>query len=125
MTRQDSILQTAAELIQDGPQNSALPAFANSTASWSWVPGAAATIGFAAVPSNLTSTWDGYSLIVDDVERYSGTATTFTIAASLLQAGIPHFLRLAYTNSGVAGDFTRAAVIAANGAWMDPAPGPS
>lgn len=100
-------MQTAAELLQDGPQNSALPSFANSTTSWAWTPGTAATIGFAAVPSNLTETWDGFSLLIDDVERYSGTATNYTIAASLLQAGVPHFLRLAYTASGVAGDFTR------------------
>ena len=118
-------MQTAAQLLGDGASGSPLPSFANATASWAWTPGTAATIGFAAVPSNLTGSWDGYSLLVDDVERYAGSATNYTIAASLLQAGIPHFLRLAYTASGVAGDFSRAAIIAANGSWIGPLPGPS
>jgi hypothetical protein len=37
--------------------------------------------------------WVGFSLLVDDVERYAGAALNYSLAA--LQAGIPHFFRLA------------------------------
>lgn len=41
----------------------------------------------------LPDGWDGFSLLVDDVQRYSGTALNFSLAA--LQEGLPHFFRLA------------------------------
>ncbi len=37
--------------------------------------------------------WDGFALLVDDVERYVGTGLNFSLAS--LQVGIPHFFRLA------------------------------
>ena len=37
--------------------------------------------------------WDGFALLVDDVERYIGTALNYSLAA--LQPGIIHFFRLA------------------------------
>lgn len=40
--------------------------------------------------------WTGFALLVDDVERYTGTALNYSLAA--LQAGIPHFFRLAVCN---------------------------
>lgn len=39
------------------------------------------------------SSWDGFALLVDDVERYIGPALNFSLAA--LEAGLPHFFRLA------------------------------
>ena len=41
----------------------------------------------------VTSSWDSFSLLVDDVERYSGQALNYSLAA--LDATIPHFFRLA------------------------------
>ena len=37
--------------------------------------------------------WDGFALLVDDVERYVGTALNYSLAA--LQSGLPHFFRIA------------------------------
>jgi hypothetical protein len=41
--------------------------------------------------------WDGFELLVDDVERYYGTALNFSLAA--LNASIPHFFRLAVSHN--------------------------
>jgi len=41
----------------------------------------------------LISGWDGFALLVDDVERYIGPAMNFSILS--LNASIPHFFRLA------------------------------
>lgn len=46
------------------------------------------------MPNNLSSQgWNGFSLLVDDVERYMGSALNFSLAG--LEAGLPHFFRLA------------------------------
>lgn len=37
--------------------------------------------------------WDGFALLVDDVERYIGSGLNFSLAS--LKEGIPHFFRLA------------------------------
>lgn len=42
--------------------------------------------------------WNGFSLLVDDVERYSGAATNFSLAALQLLATVPHFFRLAVSS---------------------------
>jgi hypothetical protein len=45
----------------------------------------------------LTDDWDGFSLLIDDVERYAGTALNVSLAT--LQGGLPHFFRLAVSCS--------------------------
>ena len=49
------------------------------------------TIFWAPLPSG--ENWDGFALLVDDVERYVGTGLNYSLAA--LQSGLPHFFRLA------------------------------
>ena len=49
------------------------------------------TIFWNPLPSN--ESWDGFALLVDDVERYVGPALNYSLAA--LQPGIIHFFRLA------------------------------
>jgi len=116
----DSILQTAAELVQDAPLGTTLPAFVtNSTNYNSSIPFVNQTIFWEPLPSG----WDGFALIVDDVERYVGTALNFSLAA--FDATLPHFFRLALTSSGNLGDFTMSATLYPNGTWIDPAPGSS
>lgn len=51
------------------------------------------TISWAAPPDG----WDGFALLVDDVERYVGSALNFSLAA--FESGIPHFFRLAVSVS--------------------------
>ncbi|KAG8843111.1 hypothetical protein FRB96_004360 [Tulasnella sp. 330] len=120
-----SILQTAAELARDAPLRSSLPIFltnatnplANLDASIVWESISAA--------NTTREGWNGFSLLVDDVERYSGVATNFSLVALNLVATVPHFFRLAYQNNGVSGDYTRAATFYPNGTFTDPLPGPS
>ncbi|KAJ6621594.1 hypothetical protein B0H10DRAFT_962113 [Mycena sp. CBHHK59/15] len=114
----DSILQTPAELREDATLGSELPTFlTNSTTYNASVPLTNQTIFWAAPPAG----WDGFSLLVDDVERYAGAALNFSLVA--FQSGIPHFFRLALTSGGSTGDFTNAATLLANGTWVDPLPG--
>lgn len=69
---------------------SVLPTFlTNSTNFNSSIPLINQTIVWDALPDG----WDGFSLLVDDVQRYTGTALNYSLAA--LQGGIPHFFRLA------------------------------
>ncbi|TFY77634.1 hypothetical protein EWM64_g6379 [Hericium alpestre] len=96
----DSILQTAAQLRRDAPIGSALPTFlTNSTTFNASIPFNNQTIFWQTFPDGQG--WDGFALLVDDVERYVGTALNYSLTA--LETGIPHFFRLAFTNSGTAG----------------------
>ncbi|KAI0800865.1 hypothetical protein C8Q74DRAFT_1192364 [Fomes fomentarius] len=118
----DSVLQSPDSLRRDAPLGSDLPSFAtNSTSFNSSLPFQNQTLFWNPLPNE--EGWDGFALLVDDVERYVGTALNYTLAA--LQPGIIHFFRLAYTSSGASGDFTKAATLYPNGTWVDPLPGPS
>lgn len=50
------------------------------------------TLFWGSLPSNGDG-WDGFSLLIDDVERFRGMATNFSLA--LLDQSLPHFFRLA------------------------------
>ncbi|KAI8981259.1 hypothetical protein BD414DRAFT_492121 [Trametes punicea] len=118
----DSILQTPADLRRDAPLGSDLPTFAtNSTNFDASIPFLNQTIFWNPLPDG--EGWDGFALLVDDVERYVGTALNYSLSA--LEPTLIHFFRLAFTSSGVAGDFTKAATLYPNGTWVDPLPGPS
>ncbi|EGO05176.1 hypothetical protein SERLA73DRAFT_43532 [Serpula lacrymans var. lacrymans S7.3] len=121
----DSILQTAADVRLDGPTGSALPDFlTNSTTYDASIPLTNQTISWPPLSNDLINQgWNGFALLVDDVERYAGTALNYSLAS--LQAGLPHFFRLALTSGTTVGDFTMAATLWPNGTWVDPLPGPS
>lgn len=99
------------------------------------------TLLWEGLPSNSDG-WDGFSLLIDDVERLRGTATSFSLA--LLDQTLPHFFRLAvsqsilpvrsaltdydvdqFTSGNDVGDYTKAASFFPNGSWVDPPPGSS
>ncbi|KAJ6604512.1 hypothetical protein DFH09DRAFT_967925 [Mycena vulgaris] len=114
----DSILQTPAELRQDATLGTDLPTFlTNSTTYNAAIPFINQTLFWDVPPPG----WDGFSLLVDDVERYVGDALNFSLAA--FQPDIVHFFRLALTSGGNTGDFTNAATLFVNGTWVDPLPG--
>ncbi|KZT05982.1 uncharacterized protein LAESUDRAFT_737299 [Laetiporus sulphureus 93-53] len=121
----DSILQTVADLQGDGASGSIVPSFTtNSTNYDASVSMHNQTIFWNPLPDSSTD-WDGFSLIVDDVERYVGVALNFSLAS--LQMGLPHFFRLAYTDMGsdTTGDYTMPATLWPNGTWVDPLSGTS
>ena len=47
-------------------------------------------------PADNPDGWNGFALLVDDVERYIGNAVNFSLAA--LDASVPHFFRLAVSS---------------------------
>lgn len=121
----DSILQTAADLVDGGTTGSPLPTFlTNSTTYNASVTLANQTINWYGMPTAIaTQGWNGFALLVDDVEVYVGTALNYSLAA--LEAGLPHFFRLAYAMDGTPGDFTMPVTLWPNGTWVDPLPGAS
>ena len=50
-------------------------------------------ISWDPIPPALAEDWNGFSLIVDDVERFVGTALNYTLAS--LDWNVEHFFRLA------------------------------
>jgi hypothetical protein len=123
----DSILQTADALRDDGQFGSALPnplhPEPNLTAS---------SIGFTI--KQLARGFDGISILVDDVERYSESQAVVPLAfnwtRSALVDGPPTFLRVAFTRvldlGGLAyGDYTKPGTWFGNGSWGEMLPGPS
>ena len=77
-----------------------------------------------AIPQELANSWDGFNLLVNDVLRYSGSGTNYSLAG--LRTDVPYYLRLAYNAAGGSGDFTRTATAwIANGTWVAPEPGAS
>lgn len=84
----DSILQTAAELVGDGQRGTGSPTFITNATSF--ITNRTA-IYWNEIPADKTSDWSEFALIVDDVLRYTGTATNWSISG--LNAGLPHFFR--------------------------------
>ena len=114
----DSILQTPAELRRDAPLGSDLTAFALSS-----IDPSAPTVSWSPIPADLSSSWDGFALLVNDVLRYTGSGTNYSLAD--LRPDIPYYFRLAYQLGGNSGDFTKAGIGYLNGTWIAPAAGPS
>jgi hypothetical protein len=127
------------QLLGDATAGTGTPAFlTNATTYNASVPLANQTLAWGP----LADGWDGYALLVDDVDRYEGAGTNFSLAA--LAAGIPHFFRLAvrrgrglwatgarvltraqFMSETSYGDFTMAATLWPNGTWVDAPPGAS
>jgi hypothetical protein len=114
----DSILQTVTDLQQDAVLGTDLPTLLTNSSTYNTsIPFADQLLFWEAPPPG----WDGFSLLVDDVERYLGSALNFSLAA--FDPALIHFFRLALTSDGSTGDFTNAATLYPNGTWVDPLPG--
>ncbi|TKY86288.1 hypothetical protein EX895_005113 [Sporisorium graminicola] len=139
----DGLLEDDAVVQGDATGGTARPTFNTTATTWA---GAGGVVQWNPIPSSLAADWDAYALLVDDVLRYQGDATSFNLSSSLLdvyaqeRAGdgqsqqsmpsnatllaSPHYLRLAYSSQGSPGDFTRAATAwLGNATWKDAPPG--
>ncbi|TFK19197.1 hypothetical protein FA15DRAFT_674663 [Coprinopsis marcescibilis] len=122
----DSVLQTSLSLRQDDPMNTALPTFLTTSSTYDpSIPLSQQVIKWGPVP--VHSEWIGYSLLVDDVQRYVGMEREVAVGGlgTFLNKSVPHFFRLAFKSERAVGDYTKAAVLWPNGTWVDPPPGPS
>lgn len=99
------------QLRRDGALGSSLPSFSNMTFSPLNATSNSSVLGtffsslvsdnsnqvisWPDIPTSLVSSegWNGFSLLIDDVERYSGTALNYSIGA--LDWSVRHFFRLA------------------------------
>jgi hypothetical protein len=83
------------QLVGDGATGSALPTFLTSAATYdASIPLTNQTITWANISTNIANEgWNGFALLVDDVEVYVGAALNYSLAA--LEVGLPHFFRLA------------------------------
>ncbi|KAI0030342.1 hypothetical protein K488DRAFT_79678 [Vararia minispora EC-137] len=111
----DGILQTIEALRRDAPVGTSSPVFLRYDAT-------SEVIRWASLPDG--EGWDGFSLLVDDVERYNGPALNYSV--QILKEGLPHFFRLAFTRAGErVGDWTMPATLWPNGSWIEPSSGSS
>ena len=138
----DGLLEDNAVVQGDATGGTARPTFNTTQGTWS---GAGGVVSWNAIPKDEAADWDGYALLVDDVLRYQGSATSYNLS-TLVDAyakervsdgqpqesmpsnetiqGLPHYLRVAFSSQGSPGDFTRAAVaVLGNGTWIDAPPG--
>ncbi|PWY97391.1 hypothetical protein BCV70DRAFT_167087, partial [Testicularia cyperi] len=137
----DGLLQDTTVVQGDATGGTLLPDFNTSAADWATSQG---VVRWNPVPQSRSADFDGFNLLVDDVLRYSGAATSFNLSSLAeifaKQAAVdgqtleptfnetvrtaPHYLRLAYTSNGSPGDFTRAATaLLNNSTWIAPPDG--
>ncbi|KAL4402153.1 hypothetical protein ACI68E_001805 [Malassezia pachydermatis] len=132
----DGLLQDDAVVQGDATGSSALPEFSASQDQ----PG---VIQWMPIPSHLTDTWTGFSLLVDDVVRHVGPGTSYNLTSLLdtfmtdtserlpatdIRSTIEnsvHYIRLAYASMTGTGDFTMPALAWLNGTFVPPPPGRS
>jgi hypothetical protein len=140
----DAILQTPDELQNDAQLGSALPeilepiislATANATATAAAVVSATATalssitFKWGAVP--VGGTYDGISVLVNDVERYRGyfgddvSDWTWTRDQKEENLHVPEYFRFAYMSGTSTQDYTKAGVWDPDGEWVHMLDGPS
>ncbi len=122
----DSILQTPAALLGDGQLLSPLPDISNpiiqpNNITFNWGEQ-------ARVVSNDNGTFDGMSVLVNDVERFRGyqdyEPSRFTWTRPV-GPSVPYYFRFAFLQGSGRGDYTRAGVWNVDGSWRQMAPGPS
>ncbi|ORY86845.1 hypothetical protein BCR37DRAFT_343521 [Protomyces lactucae-debilis] len=120
----DAIIETSEHLRSDAVLQSLIPTFLNNSTTHDVL--AETTRGVSAgvlrwkadAPANY-----GYSLLINDVERFRGTATQFSLQALNMTDSAPYYARLAYAYGSAALDYTKAAVMFANGTFTRPDPG--
>ncbi|KAI9841140.1 MAG: hypothetical protein M1837_000984 [Sclerophora amabilis] len=122
----DSILQTPAALLGDAQLNSPLPiisapAVTTNNITFNWEQ--------PTIASNENGTFDGISVLVNDVERYRGfqgyDPNEFTWQRPDGGDDLPFYFRFAYMQGSLSGDYTKAGIWDRNGSWIPMAPGPS
>jgi len=130
----DSILQTPGELLSDAPQDSLLPHISAPIIGASNI-----TFSLGPIPpvdsTKNTPNYDGFSVLVNDVERFRGYAD-YDIDGVWKNGSrewtwnrhdemLPEYFRFAYMDGSGVGDYTKAGAWLVNGTWVPMKSGPS
>ncbi|KAK9471030.1 uncharacterized protein V1510DRAFT_234729 [Dipodascopsis tothii] len=124
----DSILQTEYQLRRGGPRNTDLAMFTTNMTNFN------GDLVAWDYPKHQTANWTGFSLLINDVERYRGpnmniSLDEFYAYADLWEQRYDHdwYFRIGmYSEEGIRSDYTRAAIAQANnGTWVPAPSGPS
>lgn len=131
----DSILQTTPQLSRGGPtDNDVVTSFLEPIIAGSalrsvvlrWKP-----LSECSIPVEKSNLWTGFSLVINDIERYRGADTSFNLtewAFNLFQSEIPtlYYVRVAIAalNENLTSAFTLSGRIdLQTGEWVPPLPG--
>ncbi|KAK9448296.1 uncharacterized protein V1518DRAFT_418570 [Limtongia smithiae] len=124
----DSILQTEYQLNRGGPRNTDLAHFTTNSTNFN---GSLVAWDY---PSHPRSNWTGFSLLINDVERYRGPMMNISLDNFYYYNDLEYqrydydwFFRVAmYSDEGDMSDYTKPAIARAhNGSWVPPHSGPS
>lgn len=81
-------------MVRDGPAGTQLPKFLTNASNYnSSILLHEQIVRWDNFPPGNPQGWNGFSLLIDDVERFAGDMLNFSLAA--LDASVPHFFRLA------------------------------
>ena len=130
----DSILQTPGELLSDAPQDTLLPHISAPVIGASNI-----TFTLGPIPpvdsTKNTPNYDGFSVLVNDVERFRGYADYDTDGVwkngsrewtwNRHDEALPEYFRFAYMDGSGVGDYTKAGAWLVNGTWVPMKSGPS
>jgi hypothetical protein len=134
----DSVLQTAYALRGDAALESPLPILlpefpivALSTVMSAAVGTGNITFAWRPPPQDDDRSWDGFSLLVNDVERFRGFVEDGYGGEGgkvwTWERGSAHteYFRFGFVAGASAGDYTKAGTWLPDGSWVDMEPGPS
>jgi hypothetical protein len=124
----DSILQTSHELLGDAPVGTFLPTILPPIVHTNIGSSIPPNITFQWIfPQNSTRSYDGISILINDVERFKGYHDQGLVRWTWARyhTGLPEYFRFAYMAGSDTGDYTRAGTWDADGGWREMEPGPS
>ena len=102
----DSILQTVAELVGDATLGTAIPSFTGYNPT-------TGLLGWQMNTTSTATTATTFSLLINDVQRYSGNKTILDVSSYLVD-GLNYYFRV----GTYGGDYTMASTILANGTYI-------
>lgn len=123
----DSILQTEFQLRRGGPRDTDLAMFTTNATNFN------GDLVAWDYPEYPTANWTGFSLLINDVERYRGPNMNISLDEFYKYEDLWEqrynynwYFRIGMYSDVMDSDYTRAAVaMANNGSWVPPPPGPS
>ena len=80
-----------------------------------------AIISWTGLPVDVSSIWNGFALLVNDVLRYKGMANNFMLDSSVWNGTVDLYFRIAFTIESAPTTFSPPYTLLADGSWLGPA----